>query len=110
MNFEQEILKVLTLAGPKGLKAEKIARHVYNACNSIFSPLDYKEVHSYVLLYLGKNSRLASSVVRKVQGHGVYALDFSAPRAKQMLLNFAEHEDEKPEVSLKNEDQSLSLF
>ena len=42
MNYDHEILAVLTRAGEKGLKLQYIARHVYNACNSMFTPLDYK--------------------------------------------------------------------
>ena len=57
MNLEQEILSVLVQAGSKGLKLEKIARHVYNSGNSIFHPLDYKMVYNFVSQYLMKNSK-----------------------------------------------------
>ena len=40
MKLEQEIFNVLVQAGSQGLKLEKIVRHVYNSCNSIFTPLD----------------------------------------------------------------------
>ena len=36
--YDREIFKVLSEAGEQGLKTEKIAHHVFNACNSIFNP------------------------------------------------------------------------
>lgn len=58
MNFDQEILRILTLAGDGGLKTEKIARHVFNSCNSMFTPLNYKDVHSYVSQFLIKMRKI----------------------------------------------------
>ena len=71
MNYDHEILAVLTQAGEKGLKLEHIVRHVYNACNSMFTPLNYKDVYAYVSLYLVKSSKLQGSCVQKA-GYGVY--------------------------------------
>jgi len=48
MNYDHEIHAVLTQAGEKGLKLEHIVRHVYNACNSMFTPLNYKDVYASV--------------------------------------------------------------
>ena len=39
---------VLAEAGDDGLRVAKIAKHVLNACNSLFAPLGYDEVHAYV--------------------------------------------------------------
>lgn len=94
MNFDDEILKVLTLAGDDGLKTEKIARHVFNACNSMFNPLNYKDVHGYVTQYLIKNSKDPLSVVEKGGGHGVYRLNFRAKLAQQLVLKFGAHNEE----------------
>ena len=97
MTYDAEILRVLTLAGKKGLKAEKIARHVFNSCNSMFSPLDYKEVHMSVLQYLTKNAKNKSSFLEKGEGHGVYRLNFKTTKAQELLLKFAPHDEEQPE-------------
>ena len=94
MNFDIEILKVLACAGDDGLKTEKIARHVFNSCNSMFSPLNYKEVHAYVTQYLIKNAKDPMSVVEKGSGHGVYRLNFKAQLAQQLVLKFSPHEEE----------------
>ena len=113
MNFDQEILKVLTLRGERGLKTEKIARHVYNACNSMFTPLDYKDVHTYVSQFLIKSSKDALSLIEKGSGHGIYRINFKAQGAQQLLLRFAPHDgDDKSllEDETDKEDQSLSFF
>ena len=116
MNFDQEILKVLTMAGTAGLKTEKVARHVYNSCNTMFTPLDYKDVHAYVTQYLIKTSKDPLSIIEKSEKHGVYRLNFNAKQTQQLLLNFLPHEsvveeglgDKDNDKSSK--DSSLSLF
>ena len=116
MNFDQEILRILTLAGDNGLKTEKIARHVFNSCNSMFTPLNYKDVHSYVSQFLIKNAKDPSSIIEKGSGHGVYKLNFKAQLAKQLVLKFMSYDEPtESEVSDKTSDSSaselsLSLF
>ena len=97
MNYDQEILKFLTLAGDKGLKAEKIARHVFNACNSMFTPLDYKDVHAYVSQFLIKYAKDSTSVIEKGEGHGVYRLNLKSNKAQQLMLKFGAHEEDVQE-------------
>lgn len=114
MNLEQEILRVLILAGDNGLKTEKIARHVFNACNSMFNPLEYKNVHYSVSQYLIKCSKDSSSVICKGKGHGIYRINFKAQIAQQLLLKFRPHQDEQsdgsPKTAADSDDLSLSLF
>lgn len=97
------------MAGSNGLKMEKIARHVYNACNSFFIPLDYKEVHHYVYQFLTNRSKNAKSIIIKGEKHGIYCIDFNSSEAQQMILKFAPHVDEE-EPTKPCEDRSLSLF
>lgn len=112
MNLDQEILHVLAMAGNDGLKTEKIARHVYNACNSIFTPLDYSEVHAYVTAFLIKCSHDPKSIIIKGDGWGVYRIDFLSNRGRQLKLKFSAHT--ATDVAERDEeasnDQSLSLF
>lgn len=110
MNLEQEILKVLTLADGKGLKTEKIARHVFNACNSMFNPLDYKEVHAAVSQYLIKVSKDSQSPIVK-DSYGIYQINTKNHEAQQLMLRFSPHDSiEEAEEKLESEDHSLSLF
>ena len=108
MSYDQEILRTLTLAGEKGLKMEKIARHVFNACNSMFNPLDYKDVYAYVSQFLAKSSKNEKSLVEKC-GYGVYRLNLGTSEARQLILQFT---DDKPipTKEVEAEDDSLSLF
>lgn len=89
MNLEQEIFRVLVAAGSNGLKMEKIARHVYNACNSIFTPLNYKDVYSYVAQYLIKCSKDPKSIIEKGKGYGVYHINYGASAVQQLMLDFS---------------------
>lgn len=89
MNLDQEIFKVLMAAGIQGLKLEKIARHVYNSCNSIFTPLNYKDVHTYVTSYLTKCSKDPKSLIQKGKGYGVYHINFKATAVQQLMLDFS---------------------
>ena len=120
MNLDTEILRILTLAGSKGLKTEKIARHVFNACNSMFAPLNYKDVHAYVSQYLIKGAKDQLSIIEKGDGHGIYRLNFKSQKIQQLMFQFGAHEDETLTLSQSDEkddsscdngqDLSLSLF
>lgn len=119
MNFDEEILKVLSLAGDDGLKTEKIARHVFNACNSMFNPLNYKDVHAYVTQHLIKCAKDPLSIIEKGGGHGVYRLNFKEKLAQQLMIKFSPHEEERNEEKGSGEtaadkggqgEQSLPLF
>lgn len=89
MNIEQEILSVLVQAGSKGLKLEKIARHVYNSGNSIFHPLDYKMVYNFVSQYLMKNSKDPRSLIEKGKEYGVYCINYHSSAVRQLMLDFS---------------------
>lgn len=89
MKLDQEIFNVLLAAGAKGLKVEKIARHVYNSCNSIFTPLNYKDVHSYVTQYLIRCAKDPQSLIEKGKGYGVYHVNFDSKAVQQLMLNFS---------------------
>lgn len=89
MNLDQEILKVLVEAGAKGLKIEKIARHVYNSCNSIFNPLSYENVHAYVTQFLIKCSKNPKSIIEKGKGVGIYHVNYKNEAIMQLMIDFS---------------------
>ena len=95
MKLDQEIFNVLLAAGAKEpdlliyMKVEKIARHVYNSCNSIFTPLNYKDVHSYVTQYLTRCAKDPQSLIEKGKGYGVYHVNFDSKAVQQLMLNFS---------------------
>ncbi len=108
-DLEKEIFRVLTLAGKKGLKTDRIARHVFNACNSMFSPLDFKEVHVFVSQFLIRKSKNRDSWVEKCEGHGVYRLNGGSEETRQLKLRF-ESAMQKEGQTVQENDTSLSLF
>ena len=76
---------MLMAAGSNGLKLEKIARHVYNSCNSIFTPLNYKDVHAYVT----RCAKDPGSLIEKGKGYGVYHINFKSVQVQQLMLDFS---------------------
>lgn len=112
MNLEQEIFNVLVQAGSQGLKLEKIVRHVYNSCNSIFTPLDYKYVYGFVSQYLIKNSKNPSSIIEKGKGYGVYRINYKSSAMQQLMLDFSSASIQKEEDDCENckQSQELDLF
>ena len=110
MKLDQEIFNVLLSAGAKGLKVEKIARHVYNSCNSIFTPLNYRDVHSYVTQYLTRCAKDPQSLIEKGKGYGVYHVNFDSKAVQQLMLNFSsvlENSNEEEDKADNSTPQSL---
>lgn len=107
MQYEKEILLILAEAGDEGLSVRKISRHVHNACNSLFNPVDLKEIHKHVQGFLLKSCKAPGSAIEKKR-KGVYRINKVNLSQQQLLLHFHEtvkEVEEKPAV-----DQSLSLF
>ncbi len=88
MNYEREIIRVLSEAGNRGLKTEFISRYVYNACNSTFVQEDYEEVQGYVRQFLRCVSTRKSNVFIKRIERGRYRLNRRTPETRQYLLQF----------------------
>ena len=111
MKLDQEIFRVLMAAGTQGLKVEKIARHVYNSCNSIFTPLNYKDVHVYVTQYLTKCAKDPKSLIEKGKGYGVYHINFKSSAVEQLMIDFSQTAATEVEDSLKKDEiQARDLF
>nr|MBP7472753.1 hypothetical protein [Prevotella sp.] len=112
MSYDQEILRVLTLAGKDGLKTSKIAHHVFNSCNSLFDEVSYKEIHGYVSQYLIRNSKNQDSIIERTDCRGIYRINFKNKVSQQLLLKFstknlsADIEQDDKEII----DNSLSLW
>lgn len=111
MDFDKEIIRTLVRAGEKGLKSGKIALHVYNACNSIFTPLNYRDVHVYVVQYLTNGVRKRNPIIERCSGYGVYRLNFKSQNVKNIVLKFSEGQQSVDSVEEQDsEDLSLPLL
>ena len=111
MTYDQQILKILTEAGERGISVQTLAKHVYNMnCTFFFQP-DYEEIRSYVQQYLLKNSKSAASLVESMERRGYYRLNTrNNSNARQLMIEFhhetpVEETEEKPV-----QDLSLDLF
>lgn len=110
MTYDQQILKILTEAGERGISVQTLAKHVYNMnCTFFFQP-DYEEIRSYVQQYLLRNSKSAQSLIESTGRRGYYRLNTTGSAdALQMLLQFREEQEEKEEEK-PQKDLSLNLF
>ena len=112
MTYDSQILKILTVAGQRGIGVQTIAKHIYNMNRTFFVQPDLEEIRSYVQQYLLKNSKSSQSLIESTGRRGYYRLNTSGSAdARQLMLQFSndqqnEKEEEKPPV----QDLSLDLF
>ena len=109
MNYDQQILKVLTEAGDYGVSVQSVVKHVYNMNRTFFSQPDYEDVKSYVQQFLLRNSKSAQSRIERTGQRGYYRLNTQGSQdARQLMLQFTD--DEPKEEEKPRQDFSLSLF
>ncbi len=111
MTYDQQILKILTEAGERGIGVQAIAKHIYNMnCTFFFQP-DYEEIRNYVQQYLLRNSKSQQSLIESTGRRGYYRLNTSGSAdARQLMLQFADKQEEKEEEKPPVQDLSLDLF
>lgn len=108
MSYDEEILRVLYEAGQEGLPVSKIVLHVYNACNSLFCPIELETVRKYVVSYVRRNTCGSRSLLKKASRRGRYCLN-PCSRETEWLQLFAE-ENRTEQSNGGQNDGSLSLF
>ena len=110
MTYDQQILRVLTEAGVKGVSVQAIAKHVYNMNCTFFLQPDYEEIRSYVQQFLLRNSKSEQSLIESTGRRGYYRLNTEGSAdARQMMLQFRDEQEEKEEEK-PQQDLSLDLF
>lgn len=110
MEFDRQILKILTEAGERGISVQNISRHVYNLNSTFFHQPNFEDIRSYVQQFLLRNSKSAQSLIESTGQRGYYRLNTDGSQdAQQLMLQFREdcqpQEEEKP-----RKDLSLDLF
>ena len=111
MSYDQQILKILTEAGERGLSVQNISRHVYNLNCTFFNQPNYEDVRSYVQQYLLKNSKSQQSLIEATGQRGCYRLNTSGSKdAQQLMLQFRDETVANDEPSMSQPDLSLDLF
>ena len=111
--YEQQILKILTEVGERGISVQLLAKHIYNLNCTLFSQPNLQEVHQQVQQYLLRNSKSSASLIESTGRRGYYRLNTqNSADARQLMLDF--RDDDEPMEETENEkpsqDLSLSLF
>ena len=111
MTYDQQILKILTEAGERGIGVQTIAKHIYNMNRTFFFQPDFEEIRSYVQQYLLRNSKSQQSLIESTGRRGYYRLNTSGSAdARQLMLQFTDKQEEKEEEKPLVQDLSLDLF
>ena len=111
MSYDQQILKVLTEAGERGVSVQAVAKHVYNMNCTFFIQPDYEEIRSYVQQFLLRNSKSNQSLIESTGRRGYYRLNTEGSAdARQLMLQFREEQAGEKEEEKPQQDLSLDLF
>ena len=113
--YEQQILRILTDVGERGISVALLAKHIYNLNCTLFVQPDLQEVRQQVQQYLLRNSKSAQSLIESTGRRGYYRLNTQGSAdARQLMLEFKEEQEllvaEWPEEEKPQQDLSLSLF
>ncbi|MBQ2208841.1 MAG: hypothetical protein II404_02625 [Prevotella sp.] len=108
--YDQQILKMLSVAGAGGMSVQTIAKHVYNMNCTLFAQPDYEEIRHYVQQYLLRNSKSNQSLVERTSRRGYYRLNTKGSKdARQLMLQFSDKQQPQEEEEEKKPQQDLSL-
>lgn len=116
MTYEQQILRILTIVGERGISVSALTMHVYNQNCTLFAQPDLQELRQYVRQYLMRNSHSSQSLIESTGKRGYYRLNTgNSADARQLMFNFrdeitSEAEASEPSLQPTQQDLSLSLF
>ena len=117
MNYDQQILLILTRVGERGISGALLTKHIYNMNNTFFHQPDLQELRQYVRQFLMRNSHSPQSLIEPTGKRGYYRLNTgNSADARQLMLEFTEEcePEEAENDNLLNrktaQDLSLSLF
>ena len=108
MQYERLILKILFEAGKDGLSVQKITNHVFNEVNTMFSAMEYSEIHVFVQKYLQRLGKNPQSPIEKTS-RGIYRLKLNNTQSQQLFFDFSASSTDLS-VEKETEDKSLNLF
>ncbi|MDE6806865.1 MAG: hypothetical protein K2I98_00155 [Prevotella sp.] len=110
--YEQQILRILTDVGERGISVALLAKHIYNLNCTLFFQPDVQEVRQEVQQYLLKNSKSSQSLIESTGRRGYYRLNTKGSAdARQLMFEFREElPAPEPETERPQQDFSLSLF
>ena len=109
--YDQQILRILTAVGDRGVHVQVLSKHVYNMNSSLFFIPDLHEIREYVQQYLLRNSKSPQSLIESTGKRGYYRLNTAhSADARQLVLQFREEKNEDVKEESVEHDYSLDLF
>lgn len=110
--YEQQILRILSEVGERGISVAILAKHVYNLNCTLFAQPDLQEVRQSVQQYLLRNSKSPQSLIESTGRRGYYRLNTrGSADARQLMFDFREEQPApEPEPEQPQQDLSLCLF
>lgn len=110
MKYEKEILETLYEAGNDGLSVHKIAIHVRNQRNTLFSPIDFDNVRIDVQRWLLANSRHSTAPVEHCEKRGLYRLNPKSNETQKLMLQFGENNDKNEDTYKDNQKNNTQIL
>lgn len=110
MKYGKEILETLYEAGNDGLSVHKIAIHVHNQCNTLFSPIDFENVRIDVQRWLLANSRHSTALVEHCEKRGLYRLNPKSNETQKLMLQFGENNDKNEDTYKDNQKNNTQIL
>jgi len=83
-HYTEHIVRILYEAGDDGLRLRLLSRHVFNAVNSFFEPVERDEVHREVALFVPAHAKGLHPLFLKCS-HGVYRLNRHSDEVRKIL-------------------------
>lgn len=111
-----EIIRILAMAGSRGMRLGKLAMHVYNNHRSFFETPVYSDVYSDVQQTVLRLSKSSSSVIEMTDVRGYYRLNpEKLSQYGQLTIDFDGessllYDEENNRQSEACQDLSLDLF
>ncbi len=110
--YEQQILKLFSEVGRRGISVHLLSKHVYNMNCTLFYQPDIHDVVRETRNYVMRNRSGRNAILERTERWGYYRLNASGQRKAQQMMNDIKAEegsqesgDEKPPL-----DRSLNLF
>lgn len=72
---EQQIVELLAKAGNKGMTCKNLAKHIYNANNSLFEAASFDDIYRDLQVYLNKRIRYKHPYIENTGEWGYYRLN-----------------------------------
>ena len=72
--YEQQILRILTEVGERGISVALLAKHLYNLNCTLFFQPDVDEIRRWVWSFLQRNAKSRRPLVERTERHGYYRL------------------------------------